>query len=751
MSTTTLVGDEAKVGGRTIKSSASASGTPNSVVDGNAGDVWINSHASYIGEMWLKTSGSTGNTGWVRTVYTPFPYNLGHPDYVSQTTGWQISDEGAADFRYLFTDELHAKAFIADLEQALAGGQIIAKSVALVGAAFTVPAAGAAATLTVKDLPSAADMAVFESGDTIRIRSFSRAAGTLSISDCWGVVTTYADQAGGLQTWTFTRNTGANAGAMAAATVIAVESVVLDYGVSGNGIYEVNAADGLYGVNSPYAQIVTWAGDSPIAANLTVRARLGNLKGITSADEYGLIAGTYAATGGQYFRASDVAFELHGIDLSLWDGSTKTFLLDHTAPSLALGNPLPSAYGTGAGLWAGKDGSVYKFRVGDPAGGQLAWDGTALKAAGWTISANSLTDTAGVVGLSSAVTGGNDIRIWAGDATPANADFRVYEDGSVVAANITATGTINATAGYFGSGSTRVAIEDGGLSVGNAGSIRGGASAFGTDIGFWIGYDTSAYKFRVGDPSGQRAIWDGTNFEVYGANWSMTAAGGWALDDCSDESDTANLIHLGTYGGLIGGNSDRTVAYGPGNGSNNYYINLKASEANIGGAGAGDMLRIEDASIGFFRDALPDGDKWLGSSSNPWNDIFTNHITVYDDGGSPAVSIYADGVISGGTLVDRTPWPTDDGPTVLAALLAVKGDGKGQIDHASLPSFAREMVRRQVPVNGRGQRVSLKTYTGRPQMREETAPGRSLSAMVSLLTIAVQQQQAQIDALMTRV
>ena len=73
-------------------------------------------------------------------------------NYASQATGWGISYAGGADFRYLFVDEMHAKSFIADLEQALAGGQIISKSVAMLYANFTAPAAAAATTLTVRDL-----------------------------------------------------------------------------------------------------------------------------------------------------------------------------------------------------------------------------------------------------------------------------------------------------------------------------------------------------------------------------------------------------------------------------------------------------------------------------------------------------------------------------------------------------------------------------------------------------------------------
>lgn len=199
-------------------------------------------------------------------------------NYASQLTGWRATYAGEADFRYLFVDEMHARAFIADLEQALAGAQIITKSVAMVAEAFTAPAAGGTATLRVRDLPSAPDMAVFQGGDIVRLRTFSRVNGSLSIEDAWGVVTNYIDQTDGTQTWTFTRSSAPNSGAMLAGTVIQPDSLVLDYGVAGNGFYEVNAIDGQYGQNSPYARIATWTGHP--ATGTALRAQFGNLRGV---------------------------------------------------------------------------------------------------------------------------------------------------------------------------------------------------------------------------------------------------------------------------------------------------------------------------------------------------------------------------------------------------------------------------------------------------------------------------------------
>ena len=345
--------------------------------------------------------------------------------YASQTTGWRVTDAGEADFRYLYVDEMHAKSFIADLEQALAGGQIIAKSVAVLYSDFTAPAAGATAALTVRDLPSATGMAVFVDGDYIRLRKFDRSGGSLIIGDCWGTVvldTSYGasgfDSATKSQRYTFTRSAAPDAGAMTAGTVVYAESIILDYGTAGNGIYEVNAIDGLYALNSPYAQVATW---STHPRSMTVKSRLGNLRGIFSiADEYGLYAGSGTGNADRYIRASNEAIELRNVPLALYSGNDNTMLLSagagNNSPFLALGNPLPTGPLTNNGIWAGLDGSDYEFRVGTVSGGALVkglhWSGSDLT---WKATNTSLDASGNLVagpvtlsgdGVTSAVTTG---------------------------------------------------------------------------------------------------------------------------------------------------------------------------------------------------------------------------------------------------------------------------------------------------------------------------------------------------------
>lgn len=263
-------------------------------------------------------------------------------NYASQLTGMRITHDGQGDFRYLYTDEMHAKSLIADLEQALAGGQIIAKSVTLLYLNFTAPAAGASTTITVRDLPSATGMAVFQNSDFIGIRNFSRAWGGLDISDCWGTVTldtTYGssgfDSATKSQRYTFTRSAAPDAGAMTAGTTVYADAIILDYGTSGNGFYEVNAIDGLNAINSPYAQIVTWSGHP---RTQTLRARLGNLYGIfAQANEYGLFSGNGTADTDQYLRISSTAVRLNNIPLRLHSGGVQTVNIDAAGTDIWIG------------------------------------------------------------------------------------------------------------------------------------------------------------------------------------------------------------------------------------------------------------------------------------------------------------------------------------------------------------------------------------------------------------------------------
>jgi hypothetical protein len=523
---------------------------------------------------------------------------LGSKTYASQTTGWNITPDGSADFRYLFTGELHAKSFVADLEQALAGGQIISKSVATLAEDFSVPSASGTATLHVKDLPSATGMAVFESGDTIRLRTFSRASGDLTIADAYGTVTSHSDVGDGTQTWTFTR-LASGGGSMSGGTVISTDALALDYGVSGNGFMETSAVDGTYGANSPYVQAVTW---STAPGTQAVRARLGNLKGITSTSgEYGLIAGDIS--GGHYVRLSNSTAEAWGLTFNLKDGGGNTVLsLSPTAPSLAIGQPLPSAYGTGTGVWMGNDSGTYKFRVGNPSGNRLTWDGSTLSVVG---NGSGLTSISG------------------GNITTGSITATQIASGTITATQI-AAGTITADKMSVSSLSA-IQANLGTVTINTTGSISSGKTSCTSGTGFWLAYNGGSPQVCIGVGS-SGFIWDGSNIQLYASGVEIDDAHGIKLDNAGSDSDFARSVWW-SNGAIVQGRNDVSSLHLRSPGSTFSQINLYENCCiELWGKGDG------NASVNITDTALyPDGAMDLGLASpsgNRWKNLYAQAATL---------------------------------------------------------------------------------------------------------------------------
>lgn len=378
-------------------------------------------NTGYDGVTWIDAFDETGAGAWLPMRFRglSFAFNaptslastllvagavtaqssVGSDGYVSETTGWRITPDGAADFQYLTAKELKVKIFTADLEQALAGSETIVKSVATVYANFLCPAKGGTGTLLVEDLPGAADMAVFESGDAVVLRTYSRAGGGLTIGDCVGTVSSPSTAPSGYQSWTFARNAGDNGGTASAGAVLEAGGVALDYGVSGNGAVVLTAVDGIYGANSPYVGVNTFT-TAPVTANFTQRVRLGNLKGITGVtNEYGLMAGNGTwTTAGRYFKASNEGVSLVNVPLDLYASGTKVFSIDPATPSMAMGATVPT-YTTGAGCWQGFVAGVFKWRCGDPAGDYIDWNGTQLTVNGNIVVTGTSIDASSVNGV----------------------------------------------------------------------------------------------------------------------------------------------------------------------------------------------------------------------------------------------------------------------------------------------------------------------------------------------------------------
>ena len=205
-----------------------------------------------------------------------------------------------------------------------------------------------------------------------------------------------------------------------------------------------------------------------------------------------------------------------------------------------------TAYNNGTGYYLGWDETLatYVFFIGNSSANKLTWNGTTLSITGsitattgtiggWVIGTDSLTDAAGTVGMSSAVTGGDDIRFWAGDATPASAEFRVTEAGALTASNATITGSITATSGDIGgwvittgylynlqSGTPTSSPNDGVvLASGNEAMIVYEDTAKRLEVGY---LSAGIYGLRVYATDGVTVIYETSDTQQRIAGWYFT-------------------------------------------------------------------------------------------------------------------------------------------------------------------------------------------------------------------------------------
>jgi hypothetical protein len=224
--------------------------------------------------------------------------------------------------------------------------------------------------------------------------------------------------------------------------VVVRGTIYADLGEIGGWVIGTNtltADAGAVGLNSEATGGVDWriwAGNA-VPANAPFRVdESGNLVA-TSATITGTITATSGTIGGWTINAAS----LTGGDVTL---HSTGYLLLGTGNDIVRLDAANATYR----LWIGHaTDSSAPFSV-TKAGAVKATSGTV---GGWTLGTYTLTAGAGTVGLNSEATGGVDWRIWAGNAVPANAPFRVDESGNLVASSANITGTIDANAGHLGS------------------------------------------------------------------------------------------------------------------------------------------------------------------------------------------------------------------------------------------------------------------------------------------------------------
>ena len=261
------------------------------------------------------------------------------------------------------------------------------------------------------------------------------------------------DNENGTQTWTFTRN----GGTLLAGATISADSLALDYGISGNGFFEISAIDGLNGQNAPYWRIARWTGHP--ATGTVVRAQGGQLRGIFGQDEFGLFVGTGTADTDRYLRLSDYTDagnpansgnRINNLSLSIFNNGTETI---HIGPW--------------NNFWLGPDAGHKKFY----------WDGTKLTIEGeiTVVGGNAATTDALTNGLAGKISTG-------GAAADVNANTTTISGGKITTGSITAD-KINVT--------TLSAIKA------NMGTLTAGSIVIGSTNKLWLN-DASDGALNIG-------------------------------------------------------------------------------------------------------------------------------------------------------------------------------------------------------------------------------------------------------------
>lgn len=234
---------------------------------------------------------------------------------------------------------------------------------------------------------------------------------------------------------------------------------VRDVDTSGNvsNWYPASATAGVSATTSAVS-----GGITPVATLPASGMAEGDVVYLTTADKLYRYDGSAWVTwvdGADILAATVTAGKISVATLEAIQTNTGDLTVDATGAVHSSG----STWASGVGFWMGYNGAAYKLRIGNPAGANLAWDGTALT----------------FTGALSGATG-------------------------------TFAGALSAATGSFGAVSA-----DGAVTVSATGHIKGGQSAYNTGSGFFLGYSSGAYKFSIGSPT-QGITWDGSALTITG-------------------------------------------------------------------------------------------------------------------------------------------------------------------------------------------------------------------------------------------
>lgn len=536
-------------------SQASYSGSGGNVV--NNIDLDDYGHVTTIGSTNLDTR-YVNVTGDTMTGDLTFDTgaNIESSDYVAETTGWQITEAGDADFRSIYADALVVQAFTAEVAQALAGEDFLTKSVTLLEEDFTVPSAAPSTTgIKVKPLQGIANLSVFEQNDWLRMRVVSSAQG-LTVYDVYAKVTSVGSvDIDGAQNYTVQVDYFDSG---AAGEVIGAGSLVLDYGQSGDYFIERSvlnrATVGDYD-KVPYDRIVQWtntsgsgsprAGDGATFTTISVVGNLGVYDN-TYAGEFGfysskalltddILVGSLDKTGN--YLSFDNTFGLTVVADTAYietpqmlidaqtsgDGNKKIILDSSTIVGATIDN--------GSGFYVKSNGDV---RIGDASGNYIKFDGSDLDIVSDTfdLSTSNLVIDSASNSIALGATPPTDLT-GEGFYVNGSGDFLIGDgSGQSYMKFTSSTDTLSIAASEFTLEATGLEIvSTSHISLGSATSLTAGDGIYMTDAGY----------IRFGEASGNNVTFDSNGLSIVTDTFDL-ASGGVAIKDTGVTVPTATEI-----------------------------------------------------------------------------------------------------------------------------------------------------------------------------------------------------------------
>jgi hypothetical protein len=212
--------------------------------------------------------------------------------------------------------------------------------------------------------------------------------------------------------------------------------------------------------------------------------------------------------------------------------------------------------------------------------------------------------------------------------------------------------TIDATNGirFRNSTTTKFAVDTSGnlsltgnLTIGTAGALMSGATAYGTGTGYWLDYNSGTPRFRIGTTSGDRMQWDGTNLTVVGSTGTIDTNGITLTPNTSGGYSAARSYDWSVANGNLGATGVDTSTLRQYAITSTYTSGGSTTQANIVlvstfGANACSISLSAfsgSATVLVSGNTQFDAGVQFGTHSAIGAEAVTGYITITDSGGTP--------------------------------------------------------------------------------------------------------------------